>query len=1572
MAQYWRLTGISTRLNGALELSELQVYEAGAMVTGTLTCTAPGSIAALSDSVTSAVVSWAYEVHSAPGFALVWDFGATAVVAPALRLGGGNSIDTFPQDMIMQSSADGLVWANYKSVVGITYPGNLTLSDPATQEVVVATDALFDSVTLLLHGEAFTDYSKTPKTITGNTTAISTAVYKFGTGSYLFSTSSVSIPTSLDWYLSGDFTIELWVKPTNTSVTNYVIGRGLSGTQKDWDLIITNAGALSFTFWQGDTNASTVQTAIGVIVQDTWQHIAVSRSTGTATIFVDGVSCVSGSSVNRLDYNIGWPVLLGHSPSSTYPYSGYMDDVRVTNAARYTAAFTPPTAAFPNSAPVAEPNADPLWSQVVLAMTMNDATDLKGHVAVRTVGNVFVAGKFGNAINCTVSTTEIGFTYAPEFNLGSGDFTIDFFYAKNDNSEGGGLVSQLGPVHASYFITRGTSNSLKLTFYTAASFGGQTDVYTAADVVPAIGTFKHYAVVRTGGFIQWYVDGVASGTAVAVAAAIYASNGDLAVFANNGNVPACRGTLDDVRITKAARWTANFTAPIVSFAPDYDPHWANTIVAMHMNDAVDLKGHTVTPTNAVYAAAVVGNGIRGNSVGTTTTVVVDTGADLSLPADFTIDFHLALHENNNNPFVYQGTAGNTCFYISYDSGNSRLMAGLYTGPNNTLAFYPYSGQTVVANSTFHHYALIKSGSSVQWYKDGVASGFSVTVTAAINPTAEPLRLFSTTLIGGTKVDCTLDEFRITKAARWTAAFTPPTSAFLEGAPATTDVLWDQVVLAMRMEDATDLKGHTASLVTAEFTGNGMFNKGSTPTIFNIAGASNSCGVRFPASADWYFGTGDFTIDFWYTRTSDTGDNRGIISGNGWDVNTNHSSGGNIIFRKYAGPSRTTISNVITTYGFLPLNTPAHVAIVGYNAGTYFKVFINGVMRAGQWPLSAGTYDGASALDILGADLTFDAPSCVLDDLRITKGTARWIEDFTPPTAAFLEGGAAPIDAFWNDTVLAMHMEDAVDLKGHPAVQNGWGNGALTAVAGKFGNAMSITTTMVDLSMPYAADLQLGSGDFTIDFWLDPTTTATTGTIIGCTTSSNCSFLIYLEGNNDRVHGAFYTAGGFAASTEVWSPAASLLDGTYRHVAIVRTAGFLTIYTNGVAGTPVAISGSVWDCAGRLSIGYCGPGVGLSTPAKIDDLRITKAARWTANFTPPTAKFPEVGPALVDEFWGSVALLVQPGASLTDIKSGIVPALAVSANTLPTVAATGPFGGGCADFTYIAGGNSSGMTYTSTAFNVTNASTFSLEFWFYPRTISATYQQNLVAIGDRNATGVCIYTNTDGTIICFAQGSLTITGSVVALNTWHHIALCFSNGALALFVDGIKYSNTSTLITVTTSILRVGRLTGFDCIDGKIAGIRFTSGVLRYTANFTPPTAAFPETNGVVIDFLAVDAYTNRARSLNTPILFNSQTAQTFGAYTVMTNVIFADTQDGGLGMISGTVKEKHVPSNLPLHRKVWLVEQRSQRVIRETWSDETTGNYSFTGIKIGPLYTVIAFDYTGAYRAVISDSQGAV
>ncbi len=104
-----------------------------------------------------------------------------------------------------------------------------------------------------------------------------------------------------------------------------------------------------------------------------------------------------------------------------------------------------------------------------------------------------------------------------------------------------------------------------------------------------------------------------------------------------------------------------------------------------------------------------------------------------------------------------------------------------------------------------------------------------------------------------------------------------------------------------------------------------------------------------------------------------------------------------------------------------------------------------------------------------------------------------------------------------------------------------------------------------------------------------------------------------------------------------------------------------------------------------------------------------------------------------------------------------------------------------------------------------------------------------------------------------------------------------------------------------------------------------------------------------------------AKRTASPTLWGLNIGQRTGA-----PVKFTYDTDVGAFRMAGTVTSLGSP-NQPLRRRVNLIDELTGRIIRETWSDATTGAYSFDSIAGGRLYTVISYDHTGLFRAVIAD-----
>lgn len=108
----------------------------------------------------------------------------------------------------------------------------------------------------------------------------------------------------------------------------------------------------------------------------------------------------------------------------------------------------------------------------------------------------------------------------------------------------------------------------------------------------------------------------------------------------------------------------------------------------------------------------------------------------------------------------------------------------------------------------------------------------------------------------------------------------------------------------------------------------------------------------------------------------------------------------------------------------------------------------------------------------------------------------------------------------------------------------------------------------------------------------------------------------------------------------------------------------------------------------------------------------------------------------------------------------------------------------------------------------------------------------------------LYFDASGTITLFENGATQITGSVVSLNTWTHIALARTAATTKLYVAGTQqgssYSDSNNWST-TTFYIGSYRTGGANPLDGLISDFRITIGTSRgYSgSSITVPTAAMP-------------------------------------------------------------------------------------------------------------------------------------
>ncbi len=187
-----------------------------------------------------------------------------------------------------------------------------------------------------------------------------------------------------------------------------------------------------------------------------------------------------------------------------------------------------------------------------------------------------------------------------------------------------------------------------------------------------------------------------------------------------------------------------------------------------------------------------------------------------------------------------------------------------------------------------------------------------------------------------------------------------------------------------------------------------------------------------------------------------------------------------------------------------------------------------------------------------------------------------------------------------------------------------GNAQISTSVKKYGSGSIYFDGTGDwLATPARPSLAFGIAPFTLEAWVYPTTLFGTKPILESRSSAGSSagyaWLVNSSGYlNVYTNGAFLGASSSALTANVWT-----------HVALVRTGtgtNQTTYYINGVASGTITMSGNFTDAitletkvggstsSGEVWVGY------------MDDLRITNGyARYTGNFTPPTAAFSNTGP-----------------------------------------------------------------------------------------------------------------------------------------------------------------------------------------------------------------------------------------------------------------------------------------------------------------------------------------------------------
>lgn len=134
--------------------------------------------------------------------------------------------------------------------------------------------------------------------------------------------------------------------------------------------------------------------------------------------------------------------------------------------------------------------------------------------------------------------------------------------------------------------------------------------------------------------------------------------------------------------------------------------------------------------------------------------------------------------------------------------------------------------------------------------------------------------------------------------------------------------------------------------------------------------------------------------------------------------------------------------------------------------------------------------------------------------------------------------------------------------------------------------------------------------------------------------------------------------------------------------------------------------------------------------------------------------------------------------------------------------------------------------------------FTIEAWCF---ITGGVENDVV--GTQYAPGFLAKFGSAGMFIWVAGVNKTISLSVPSLNTWHHCVWERSAGVIYYAIDGVLYTGPASTESIAAGSLPLAVSSYNDgtgeFFNGYIDDLRITNGIARYTSNFTPPTAPFP-------------------------------------------------------------------------------------------------------------------------------------
>ena len=587
--------------------------------------------------------------------------------------------------------------------------------------------------------------------------------------------------------------------------------------------------------------------------------------------------------------------------------------------------------------------------------------------------NYFASSSLATPSNAAVSNT-----------LLASDFTIEcWFFAPSGGANGSALW------------TNSTTNSDGFTssyIYADGSIG--TGKVAVNQIVSATGlwtvsTWNHFALVRSGSNLTIYLNGTQIVTTSSASTYLNTSaTKPMAIGRNYQTSPTYfNGYISNFRAVSSALYTTTFTpstTPLTAISgTQLLTCQSNRFVDNSSNAFAITAGGTpsvqrFSPFNptAPYSTSVIGGsgyfGTAGDYLVTTSSQVIPTGS-------YTIEAWVyTTSTSQTQAILAQGTgvgdANRTTIGIETNSG---AVWSAQVGASSVLSSF------AVVPNTWTHVAMTFNGTTITLWINGVSAGSTASVLNASNTTLQVGKNW-----GSYQWIGYISNARVSNTVRYTATFTPQTTPFTSDANTTfLGGMTNAGIPDLAMQNDLQTVGNAQVSTSVKKYGTGSIY---------FDGSSGDYLTTPPNTYGWNFGTGNFTVELWIYPIAAT--NRTIMADRAGSTGTANAWSLEFFNTALRVEWHTGLAIIASSNTNITLNVWSHIAVVR-NSGT-LTIYQNGTSVASV--SDSNNYSEVNPLNI-GYEPVFPSGNSnfygYMDDIRITNGYARYVSNFTPPTAA---------------------------------------------------------------------------------------------------------------------------------------------------------------------------------------------------------------------------------------------------------------------------------------------------------------------------------------------------------------------------------------------------------------------------------------------------------------------------------------------------------------------------------------------------------------------------------------------